>query len=294
MKLSINGEIYEYITDYKDIDRYRLSLGQLAKKTYGFDFEEWYQNGYWSNKYIPYSLVHQGHVVANVSVNPIDFMISDKVLHTVQIGTVMTDEVYRNKGLCRVLLDNVIMEYENKCDLMYLYANDTVVDFYPKFGFVKEKEYIFAKNIIKKENALISRKLDIRQEQDKDLILRLVNNTVSSSKITMLDNPGLVMFYLTSFMAENIYYIEALDLVAISEYDGDLLYLQDVFCEKDFDLDEVINALIVGDRAKLVLGFTPWDGSSYQCEELKEEGETFFTRGMKWEMKGRFPVLSHA
>jgi GNAT superfamily N-acetyltransferase len=294
MKLSINGEIYEYITDYKDIDRYRLSLSQLTKKTYGFDFEEWYQKGYWSNKYIPYSLVHQDHVVANVSVNPIEFMISDKVYHTVQIGTVMTDKVYRNKGLCRVLLDNIIMEYENKCDLMYLYANDTVVDFYPKFGFVKEKEYVYTKSIIKKEKALTSRKLDIRQEQDKDLILRLVNNTISSSEITMLDNPGLVMFYLTSFMTENIYYIEALELVAISEEDGDLLYLQDVFCEKDFDLDEVINALIARNRAKVVLGFTPRDRYSYQCEEIKAEGETFFTRGMKWEMKGRFPVLSHA
>ncbi len=32
----------------------------------------------------------------------------------------MTDEEYRGQGLCRALMERVIKEWEDKCDLIYL------------------------------------------------------------------------------------------------------------------------------------------------------------------------------
>ncbi|MCS4521567.1 GNAT family N-acetyltransferase [Clostridium botulinum] len=60
------------------------------------------------------------NVVSNVSVNIIDFLILGEEKRYVQIGTVMTDEEYRGQGLCRALMERVIKEWEDKCDLIYL------------------------------------------------------------------------------------------------------------------------------------------------------------------------------
>ncbi|MGB8455713.1 MAG: hypothetical protein WCD89_25775 [Anaerocolumna sp.] len=70
----MNEKQYILITGYKDDAYYRNSLNRLTEKIYGFDFEQWYQNGYWQNKYIPYSLLYENEIVANVSVNTMEFL----------------------------------------------------------------------------------------------------------------------------------------------------------------------------------------------------------------------------
>jgi predicted GNAT family N-acyltransferase len=294
IKLMIANEEYTLIKNYKENEKYRLSFNNLAKKVYGIDFEEWYQQGYWGDKYCPYSIVHKEEVIANVSVSPIDFFANGKIYHTLQIGTVMTEEAYRRKGLSKELIDIILKEYEKTCELIYLYANDTVLDFYPKFGFVQAEEYNYSKTVVKGENKLTYRKLNIKESKDKALIIRLVTNTDTIAMISMVGNLGLDMFYLSSFMAEDIYYIEDLDLVAVAEFDGDNMFLLDVFCEHEVDLDMVIRALMNNTEGKVTLGFTPQDITSYTCELLREEGSTFFIKGEDFNNKGRFPLLSHA
>ena len=66
--------MYNLIKNYKDNEALRHSFNKLANKTYGLDFEDWYQNGYWGEKYNPYSIVKDGEVIANVSVNITDMM----------------------------------------------------------------------------------------------------------------------------------------------------------------------------------------------------------------------------
>ena len=59
----------EIIKDYRDHMGLRHSFNELAGRTFGLDFENWYQNGFWGDAYNPYSVVENGRVVANVSVN---------------------------------------------------------------------------------------------------------------------------------------------------------------------------------------------------------------------------------
>jgi GNAT superfamily N-acetyltransferase len=291
--LIINQDEYELISDYKEEAVYRQGLNRLAAKTFGFDFEDWYRQGYWSDKYRPYSLLHHNVVVANVSANPIDFLMEGKLHHIVQIGTVMTEEAFRHKGLSKELIKFVIREYENQCDLIYLYANDSVLDFYPKFGFARADEYFYLKSVKRNKTNLKLRKLNLKEQGDKTLINRLVFGALPVSRYSMTDNPGLVMFYLSSFMADDIYYIDDLDLAVVMQ-EGEELKLLDIFSEKEFDLDEVIHSLVNEEETTVTLGFTPVDTGSYQCRLLHEEGTTFFIKGEQPFDKGRFPILSHA
>jgi GNAT superfamily N-acetyltransferase len=292
--ITIHNEDYILISDYKDNAAYRQSLNRLTKKTYSFDFEDWYQAGYWGDRYIPYSLVHKEEVVSNISVNRMDFWIDGEIRHCLQIGTVMTDEAYRHQGLSRLLMEEVLKEYAESYELIYLYANDSVLEFYPKFGFVRSEEYAHTRVFHKSGKQYSYRKLDPKEPEDRELLLHLVADTLPVSKISMVGNPGLAMFYLTKFMTEDIYYIEELELAAVAEYEDGNLFLQDVFSPKEFHLEDVIYTLMDRESMKVTLGFTPAITSEYNCEVLKEEGSTFFVRGMNILDQGRFPILSHA
>lgn len=41
-------------------------------------------------------------------------------------------------------MNKVLEEYTNQVDFMYLFANDTVLDFYPRFGFIPAQEQLFS------------------------------------------------------------------------------------------------------------------------------------------------------
>lgn len=64
----------EIVKNVRNSETLRKSFNELAKETFDLDFEDWYQNGFWRDKYIPYSMVINGKVVANVSVNRTDML----------------------------------------------------------------------------------------------------------------------------------------------------------------------------------------------------------------------------
>ncbi|WP_032122173.1 GNAT family N-acetyltransferase [Clostridium amazonitimonense] len=296
--LLINNKIYTYKCNYKDDLALRNSFNSLTEKTYGFNFKQWYEDGYWKDKYIPYSLLDGDKVVSNVSVNIMDFLILGEEKRFVQIGTVMTDEEYRGQGLSRALMEVVLKEWEDKCDLIYLFANDSVLDFYPKFGFEKCNEYQYFVKRIKDDKSESIRKMSMDSDKDREFVYNIVCNTIPISKVSMKNNASLIMFYCTYFMKESIYYIEDYDAVVICDFNEDVLYVQDVFTTKEVNLDKIINSIMNEKTKKVILGFTPNNISSYEKTLLNEEDTTLFIKIGKDNLFKTedlmFPVLSHA
>lgn len=292
IRIEVGKEEYLLISGYQEIPEYRAGLNQLAKQTFGLDFEGWYRLGYWTFRYCPYSLVHNNRIVANVSVNPLEFAVGGEVYRTLQIGTVMTDPDYRGKGLSRVLIELILKEHREKYDLIYLYANASVREFYPRFGFKKAEEYVYSKTYTGK-SVYRFKKLDCSLKKDRELLLRLLQNNTVSAKYTLINNAYLPMFHLTSYLAECIYYCEELDLAAAVEY-GDLdMYVNEIFSTGAFSMEDVISSLLDQPERKVIFGFTPLDTASFQCELLDTE-DTFFVMGNNFIQKGSLPVLSHA
>ncbi|MBU5675464.1 GNAT family N-acetyltransferase [Alkaliphilus sp. MSJ-5] len=296
--LLINNKRYIYRSNYKDDSILRDSFNSLTEKTYDFNFKQWYEDGYWGDKYIPYSLLDGDKVVSNVSVNIIDFLILGEQKRYVQIGTVMTDEDYRGQGLSRALMEVVLKEWEDKCDLIYLFANDSVLDFYPKFGFDVCNEYQYSIDKVKEDKPEKIRKMSMDNDKDREFVYNMACNTIPLSKVSMKNNASLIMFYCTYFMKDSIYYIEDYDAVVICEFNEEVLYVQDVFATKEVKLDKIINAVMTDKTKKVVLGFTPNNISSYEKSLVNEEDTTLFIkRGKDNPFKAgdlMFPILSHA
>ena len=123
MEYTLKNNIKNSKTDF-------LAFNDLAVKVFGLSFEKWYKSGYWRDKYFPYTYFDGEKAVANVSANKIHTIIDGKPKLYIQIGTVMTDPDYRNRGLSRKLMNEVFTDFKNNCDGIYLYGNDTVLDFF--------------------------------------------------------------------------------------------------------------------------------------------------------------------
>lgn len=86
-------------------------------------------------------------------------------------------------------------------------------------------------------------------------------------------------------------------MIVIAKFEGDTLYLQDIFSPSEVDIDNIIKALTNKEMKTVVLGFTPNDTSSYCVNLLQEANTTLFVMKDKEDLfqnnKLMFPVLSH-
>lgn len=297
MQLTINDKNFTLLYGYQKDTKLRHSFNQLVEQVFHFSFEDWYQLGYWNEKYIPYTLFDDEKAVANVSINLMDFDHLGKNKHYLQIGTVMTDEAYRGLGLSRLLMEYVLGEWKDKAEQMYLYANKTVTQMYPKFGFKSVKEHSHYKYISKSETKLHYKKLDMTDTEQRAMLYRYAKTSKSFSQLSMSENADIVMFYCTSFLKDNVFYIEDLDTIAIAQFHDGQALLWDVFGPDIVDLDDVLSIFADNHIDQIKLGFTPLDPSSYEVEELQGEDTLFilYERENPFEEnKLMFPLLSHA
>ena len=295
---------YKYVTNYKDNGSIRAALNRLTRDTFGFDFESWYQNDYWKDDmYMPHSLMDGERMVANVSANRMEFVISGEIKHFIQIGTVMTAKDYRGQGLGRYLIEKVIDTYRDECDGIYLFGNDSVLDYYPKFGFKVSKEYIYKKQLLVDENREKSPlnqnyidfiKIENPSNEDRKKFFDYVRHAVSNDGMTMR-NVGLMGFYLHDM--EDVYYSESLDTYVVAEIKDNTLHLNCIIAKKTVELNDILESF-VGVADTVILDFTPSNKSGFEVVEFEEEDCTLFYIGEELKRIEReqlhFPSISHA
>lgn len=296
--IELKNSVYGFTKDFKHDQKIRASFNTLTETVFGFSLENWYLRGYWRANYIPYSLLHKNKVISNVSVNNMELIIGNEKKVGIQIGTVITDKDYRNKGLNKFILEQVVKDWNEKSDFIYLFANDSVLDFYPKFNFKRVDEYQCSKTLrISYTSAPSFKKLDTANKNDIELLEKTINDAQPISKIAMRNNTSLIMFYCLSFKKDCIYYLKEIDAVVIAEIEGETLYLNDVFSKDQVDLNQVIQQMANKTTKKVTLGFTPLDEGDYH-KSLITTGDTLFVHQDKLTYlknnKSMFPVLSHA
>lgn len=296
--INIKNKEYRFENNFKDNIKTRRSFNNLAKETFGFDFEEWYQNGYWNDSYRPYAILNGDIVVSNVSVTVLDFHMFGEKKRYVQIGTVMTDKGYQKQGINQYIMDSILDEWKDKCDLIFLFANDTVLEFYPKFGFTKANEYQYSKEITQESGKSDVKNLDMSKSENRNLLLDKTRVGNKFSEFAVCNNEALVMFYCTSFMSGNVYYSKNNDAIVIAEYDGHTLYIEDIFTSNNIRLEDVIQDMVTSEVKKVVLGFTPKEQGVYDKKLIEEDNTTLFILGKDRTVFAEntlmFPILSHA
>ena len=282
------------LSGYRNDSALRDSFNALAEQTFGLNFEGWYRNGFWGDNYDPHSIVIDGEVAANVSVNRTDLVFGGKRYHMLQLGTVMTAPEHRGKGYGRAIMDYIEKTYAD-ADGIYLFANDTVVDFYPRFGFRPAREMAYSKSFALTGESKAEQVLMDGPAAWEKLAAAMEKSTFREG-CPMVDNPGLIFFYVSQFMQEAVYFIPHLDAWVIAEPEEGSLTIHNIFADSAVTIEEVVRAF--GNVDRVHLGFAPADPTGWEISELREEDTHFFVKGTAFEefqeRKLRIPSLSHA
>ena len=297
MHLTVKGKDYILVRNAMADPIRRESYCLLTKTVFGLDFAPWYNSGYYDGSFSPYTL-YDGHTAAaSVGIVPSDFIWNNSKKTYAQISTVMTHPDYRGSGLSDALLKLVLAEWDSKCDMIYLYANDSVTKFYPKYGFVKAKEYLYSKPLAKREGQY--RKLDLHNPVDAALLAEkymTLGNPFSA--LQMERNLSHLMFHCVTFLQENLYYVEPYDAVVIAEYEDDHIFCYDIFTDQKCETDDILGILATGSTVSVRFGFTPKETQGLSVEESPECGTTVFvykrTDSLFHTHKVTFPFLSRA
>ncbi|NQX48312.1 GNAT family N-acetyltransferase [Paenibacillus tritici] len=251
----------EFIKDYKSNEPLRNSFFELAADTFELELERWYEGGFWNEGYIPYSYIEGNRVVANVSVSLLELVINGVKSRAVQIGTVMTHPDYRGRGLSSRLMNKVLEDYGQACEFMYLFANDTVLDFYPKFGFRPVEEKIFTMDCPPgSAGSAAIRKLDLASQEDLKLITSLGKQRIPvSERLGVSGAYGLLMFYCLNVFSEELYYLENEKVIAICQQENGRLEIHDLISTEPVSIREIALKLADNGTETIAFHFTPDD-----------------------------------
>lgn len=299
--------------DCSENKEYRKSFSNLAADTFGLNFEMWFEEGYCNENYISYSYIYNEKVISNVSINKFTIIQDGKIRKVIQLGTVMTDINYRNKGLIRRLMNEVFKDYEDKIDYIYLFANKSILDFYPKFGFNRknETEYKISMNDIRNKNykkvnyknigykSIASiRRLNLSLMNDKLIIERLCKDRYPvSNKLGVINDEWPLKVYCSYIFNDNLYYFQDYDIVAILERKNDEVIINDIISKNPIDFDNILLRLIESDDKIIKINFIP-ESKKFKVitREIIDDDNVLFIKNCKGKARDEemlFPVTSH-
>lgn len=290
----------ELVSNYMQDERLRHMLNDLTQKTFGFGFEAWVTNGYFEGDYIPFSYVENGEMISNVSANRMHFLQDGVERYYIQIGTVMTDPEYRNRGLARRLLDHVVAQYQDQCDGLYLFGALTALDFYRNAGFTEELQYEYR---LKRE--LLDAACEGTAFRPTDETLRqhyeeTVRNAAPTSRLELLNRYSLQMFHTLGM--RGVYYAEDLDCFAVMKPRAGELFLQSVVCKRPVALSDIVRRIPRQQRENsILLGFVPLADQAALFDATPYNGGTDYRMFCRGGMLGSigtgqlyFPRMSHS
>lgn len=297
---------YTFSKMVKDNDTLRQSFNALTSKTFYFDFEDWYAKKHWGDLYVPHVLIDDDTVISNVSVNFMTFDINGTKKNYIQLGTVMTDQNYAGQGLNRQIMEYILETYGKQADGIYLFANDSVTGYYPKYGFKPSKEYEYympwdaSLNI----NPYQIHKVNMNDTVQQNHFYKAITAHIEHPELInpndgfyMKENLGLYQFWTDEAYADAIYYLPEIDVYAAAECNESTLQIHQIFGTESMDICRFAKSFNNAVK-EIVLGYTPADASHFYVREYKEEDCTLFILGEDLTRiekdKLKFPVLSHA
>lgn len=270
LRVQIHGQEYIFSNRINEKKEWLNSFNELAMKTFGLSFSTV------GGDYEPYVLIKDGKVCSNVSVNQMHFIEDGIEKQYIQLGTVMTVETMRHLGLSRWLMEYIMKEWKDKVDAIYLFANDSVIDFYPKFGFVKQEEYEYTYSVVGKSERNLVRHLNMEDAEDRALVKEKYQEGNPFSRLCMVENEPIYQFYYEGFMKEQIYSIDAYGVIFIAAIEDEAICYE-ILGDTSASLSNILE--IVGayfSVNKVTLGFTPYEPNQFECQLHKEEESTLF------------------
>lgn len=244
----------KYIKGYQLDDNLMNSFYKFTQQIFEFDLVAWKNAGHWGKDYELHTLVNDGSIIANISACIMHLQIAGKSIPAVQLGSVGVLPEFRGQGLSRILLEKVLSEYQ-QYPLILLFANRSVLDYYPKFGFKQVKENVMQIDVANQDREVKTAvKINIGAQELKQMLAAKLQG---SSIIDARGNAAVYWFHLLYNYSENLYYIGDKNVIFIAKYQDESVTIIDVLAEDAVRFDEISSFILKKDTKTVYFGFTP-------------------------------------
>lgn len=254
------------------------------------DFSRWCAWGEWNDDYRAFSVFEGDRVVANASVMRMKLLIEGQPLLGYQLGAVGCRPSHRGRGLARRALSEALEACGDAPVL--LFANPTVLDFYPRFGFVPEEESLFG---VEHDVAPAGPPAEVLDVSDPALRRRLhalsAEGTPLSARFGAVDTGRILTWYYANGFARPLRRL-ADDLLVVADVEDDALCIDAILAAAPTDLRPLLPRLVDRPVTRLRFGFTPevWWPSAAAAGTDPEP--CLFVRGLQPPRPHKFPLLA--
>jgi len=222
------------------------------------DFRLWHERGGWTSEYEAYAWARAGEIVANVSVMRMRVVIGGREVRGAQLGAVGCVPEMRGRGLMRPLLERVLAKLDSEADLLWLYANDGVLDFYPRFGFRQVTESNFELEAALSPAATPAARVDLDDASERAAWLAACAKSVPpTERLGVRDYGSAALWHACAFYPRNVHALSHGDAYAVAVQRGDTLHLLDLAAPRRFELLPILPSLIQEPIARVRFGFCP-------------------------------------
>jgi predicted N-acetyltransferase YhbS len=266
----------------------------VARVFPGVSFRRWAEYGGWQDGYRVFAVLDADRIVASASLTRMDVVLQGRVVRGWQLGAVGTDPDYRGRGLQRRVMQHVLAQAGAE-DLVFLFANEDVLDFYPRFGFRREREHVFTSPHRAQPVGTPLRVLAPDKAEDRALLARVAAGAEpTTARFGARRYETILLWYFCNFHGEHVRYVPEHDALIVAEQAGSTLRVYDVLARAAFDLAPHLQRLIGAPIERLDFLYSPerdWP-SAQPAREYSDS--PLFVRGPHAlpEQPFKFPALA--
>jgi predicted N-acetyltransferase YhbS len=133
----------------------------------GRTFFDWGARGGWVDRYNVFAMVIDDQIVGTVGRTAMRYVINGEARSGYQLGAVATHPDHRNRGLARLLMKKVLSERDTPDQPVILFANSSVLDFDPRFGFRRVAQSGFFGRVDLHPAGTLAPRLDLARRTDR-------------------------------------------------------------------------------------------------------------------------------
>jgi GNAT superfamily N-acetyltransferase len=260
------------VIDSHRVELHEAFLNFVPRVFPSISFRRWNELGGWHSDYRAFALFEGDEIIANASLQRMQLIVAGQPVTGWQFGAVGVLPDWRGRGLQRQLLNHVLSRIDQR-DLVFLFANDDVLDFYPLFGFRHVTEWLHGVDVHIEPRQSDLRRMSLDAAEDRALLARLAAIAPPvSDRFAAVDYGGILLWYWTNFHQHHFYYHASDDAIVVAEEDQEVLRVLDVIAQGPIDLADYLPQLVSRATDHIEFGFTPekyWPSATPICEYLE-------------------------
>ena len=204
----------------------------------------WRDRGGWTEDYEVFALVDDGNIVGTIGRSRMRLVIGGEGWKGYQLGAVATAERYRGRGLARQLMERVIASLDEVDQPIILFANSSVLDFYPRFGFKRLPQRRSVAATAFHPVGVQAPRCDLSNTSDRARLAALCAKArATRGFLTARDYYWLALWNLTG-EPTILAWVPEYDAAVVFKVENDRLIIHDVLTTQPFDLKLIVPMLI--------------------------------------------------